>query len=68
MKTPLNASKKTDFSSWFLKKSKKHLKNKLSLVKEAKNYQPKTSCKYSETKKVKQVHRVIPDLKHELLS
>ena len=29
---------------------------------------PKTSCKYSETKRVKQVHRVIPNLKHKLLS
>ena len=29
MKSPLNASKKTDYSCWFLVKSKKHLKNKL---------------------------------------
>ena len=29
---------------------------------------PKTGCKYSETKKVKQVHSVIPNLKHKLLS
>ena len=29
MKPPLNASKKTDYSCWFLKKSKKHLKKKL---------------------------------------
>ena len=29
---------------------------------------PKTSCKYNETKKVKQVHSVIPNLKHKFLS
>ena len=29
---------------------------------------PKTSCKYSETKKLKQVHSVIPNLKHKLLA
>ena len=29
MKHLLNASKKTYYSCWFLKKSKKHLKNKL---------------------------------------
>ena len=28
MKLPLNASKKTDYTCWFLKKSKKHLKKK----------------------------------------
>ena len=29
---------------------------------------PKATCKYRETKKVKQVHSVIPNLKHKLLS
>ena len=29
MKSPLNASKKTDYLCWFLEKSKKHLKYKL---------------------------------------
>ena len=28
---------------------------------------PKASCKYSETKKLKQVHSVITNLKHKLL-
>ena len=29
---------------------------------------PKTSCKYNETKKLTQLHSVIPNLKHKLLS
>ena len=37
-----------------------------SLVTEVGN--PKATCKYRETKKVKQVHSVIPNLKHKLLS
>ena len=37
-----------------------------SLVTEV--HKPKTSCRYNETKKVKQVHSVIPNLKHKLLS
>ena len=45
MKPPLKVSKKdTDYSWWFLKKSKKHIKNKL------KSSKPETNCKYSETK------------------
>ena len=52
--------KKTNYSCWFPEKSKKHLKKKKwSLVTEVDK--PKTSSKYSETKKVKQVHSVIPN-------
>ena len=63
MKPPLNASKKTKTvcgGSLKIKKSKKHLKKISSVVTEVDK--PKTSCNYSETKKVKQFHSVIPNL------
>ena len=56
MKPPLSVSEKTG--------SLKNLRN----IYKIEVYKTKTSCQYSETKKVKQVHSVIPNLKHKLFS
>ena len=50
----------------FLKSLRNIYKTNWNLVTEVDK--PKTSCKYSETKKVIEVHSVIPNLKHKLLS
>ena len=50
--------KDTYYSCSFHIKSKKHLKNRLK-PSNIEVHKPETSCKYSETKKVKQVHSVI---------
>ena len=48
MNPQLNAPKMTDSSCCFVKKSKKHLKNKVSLVTEVDK--PKTSCNIVKSK------------------
>ena len=67
MKPPINASKKTQtIFAGSLKNLRNIYKTNRSLATGADK--PKTSCKYSETKKAKQVLSDIPDLKHKLLS
>ena len=67
MKRPLNASKKDkDSQYWFLKILRNIEKTNWSLVIEVDKRI--TSFKYSETKKIKQVHSVSPNLKHKLVS
>ena len=60
MKPPLNASKRHRVFVLVPQNSKKHVKHKLKSSNTEIN-KSKTYCKYSETKKVKQVHSVIPN-------
>ena len=61
MKPQLSTSKKADYLCWFLKNLRNIYQTNLQLVTVVDK--PKASCKYSETKKVKQVPCVIPNFR-----
>ena len=61
MKPQLNTSKKGNYLCWFFKNLRSIYKTNLQLVTEVDK--PKTSCKYSEAKKVKQDPSVISNFR-----